>query len=278
MSFADVVNQLADQSIQVSPDDYYVDGLLYCGKCNTKKQHRIKLFGVERVVGIACQCKRAEYAAMEERLKQMNKESVRDRLRNNGLTDEAYRNCTFGRDDLRNPKYTETCKRYVEEWPEMQRLNAGILFYGGVGTGKSFLACAIANALLDRLYSVCVTSFPRILNILQTGYDEERRNLFSRLREYDLLVIDDLGVERETPYATEQIYSVVDARYLAKKPLIVTTNLSQEEIRSETNLARRRIYDRIWEMCPIRLKLDGETRRRANAETVRAEVKQILEG
>ncbi|HHX72164.1 MAG TPA: ATP-binding protein [Clostridiales bacterium] len=278
MSFAEVVANLADKSLQTSTDDYAVDGLLYCGKCKTRKQHRITLFGVEKEVGIPCKCRKAESDALEARVQGMNEEVIRDRLRQEGLTDEAYLNCTFDRDDLRNPEYTKTCKRYVEEWPEMQRLNAGVLFFGGVGTGKSFLACAIANALIDQMQSVSVTSLPRILSVLQGGFDEERKNLLRRIREYDLLVIDDLGVERDTPYATEQVYSVIDARYLAKKPLIITTNLTAREIQAETNLSRRRIYDRIWEMCPIRLNITGETRRGENAEAVRIEAKRVLEG
>lgn len=68
-----------------------------------------------------------------------------------GITDPAYFYSTPStRDDKRNPKVSDVCRRYVENWAEMKARNIGILFYGDVGTGKSFLACAIANALLER--------------------------------------------------------------------------------------------------------------------------------
>jgi len=73
-----------------------------------------------------------------------------DRLRRDGITDPAYLQYTFAQDDQRNPKVSDVCRRYVENWEEMKAQNIGILFYGDVGTGKSFLACAIANALLER--------------------------------------------------------------------------------------------------------------------------------
>ena len=69
------------------------------------------------------------------------------------------------------------------------------------------------------------------------------------LDDYSLLVIDDLGVERNTEYAMEQMFTVIDSRYRSKKPLIVTTNLKLEEIKNPPDLAHARIYDRILERC-----------------------------
>jgi len=57
----------------------------------------------------------------------------------------------------------------VEKWPEMRDKNVGMLFYGDVGTGKSFYACCIANALLDKGVSVLVTSSPKILEKIQAS-------------------------------------------------------------------------------------------------------------
>ena len=139
---------------------------------------------------------------------------------------------TFAQDDQRNPKVSDVCRRYVENWEEMKAQNIGILFYGDVGTGKSFLACAIANALLERLVSVSVTNFPRILNSLQGSFDDERQKRIDRLQHYSLLVIDDLGVERDTSYSVEQVYNVVDTRARSGKPVIITTNLSLKDLKT----------------------------------------------
>lgn len=61
--------------------------------------------------------------------------------------------------------------------------------------------------------------------------------------------LDDFGMERGTEYALEQIYNVIDSRYRTARPLIVTTNLTLEELKNPTDVAHSRIYDRLLEMC-----------------------------
>ena len=145
----------------------------------------------------------------------------------------------------------------------MLRDNIGILFTGGVGTGKTFYAGCIANALTEKLVSVGATSLPKMINKLQT-FPEERVRALDALQRYEFLVLDDLGVERDTSYAAEQTYLIIDTRYRANKPLIITTNLSVRELETPQNLTQERIYDRILEMCPLVVELTGKSRRRQN--------------
>lgn len=168
-------------------------------------------------------------------------------------------------------KHPVTC---VEKWDEMKKDNMGILFYGSVGTGKSFYACAIVNALIEKRVPATVTNFPRLLNILQNA--NERQKYIDHLQAYHLLVIDDLGVERDTPYAAEIVYSVIDARARSGLPLIVTTNLSLDELKNPTSMQFARIYDRVLDLCPITLKMTGDSRRAGNAELRRQKAKEIL--
>lgn len=90
------------------------------------------------------------------------------------------------------------------------------------------------------------------------------------------LVTDDLGVERDTSYSVEQVFNVIDARSRTGKPLIVTTNLSLADLQNPSSLGYARIYDRILEMCPIRLKLAGDSRRTQNAQERRDKAKRLL--
>ena len=138
--------------------------------------------------------------------------------------------------------------RYVEQWQTMRSENIGLLFWGGVGTGKSFLAGCIANALMAQEVPVCMTNFAHILNELNNSFSG-RNEVVERLCRYPLLIIDDFGMERGTEYALEQIYNIVDSRYRSRKPLIVTTNLTLDEIRHPQDTAHARIYDRLLEMC-----------------------------
>lgn len=281
----EVLNKLVAASLQNRNEDDYLDeeGFLVCGKCHTRKQQDITLpaFGgqSERVirVGIACECRKKEIEAeraAEERRQFLQRMEV---LRRDGITDPAYLQYTFDQDDNRNPEVSEVCRRYVENWDEMFKDNIGILFYGGVGTGKSFLACCIANALIEKLVPVSVTNFPRILNKLQGfGFGEERQEFIDKLQRYKLLVIDDLGVERDTSYSTEQVYNVIDTRSRSGMPLIITTNLSMDDLKNPPSLGHARIYDRVLEMCPIRLKLVGESRRTTIANERRDKAKKLL--
>lgn len=132
------------------------DGLLYCGKCHTPKEAYFAegktCFGRDRHP-TDCDCQRAareKQQAAESRQKHLEK--VED-LKRRGFTDPAMRNWTFEHDNGRNPQ-TETARFYVESWETMQAENIGYLFWGGVGTGKSYLAACIANALgpLKALY------------------------------------------------------------------------------------------------------------------------------
>ena len=126
----------------------------------------------------------------------------------------------------------------------MRSENLGFLLWGGVGTGKSFLAGCIANALMEQEVPVRMTNFARILNELNGSFSG-RNEVVDKLCRYPLLIIDDFGMERGTDYALEQIYNIVDSRYRSRKPLIVTTNLTLGEIRYPQDTA----YDRLLEMC-----------------------------
>lgn len=84
---------------------------------------------------------------------------------------------------------------------------------------------------------------------IRLGRTDERVSLVERLCRYPLLIIDDFGMERDTNYALEQVYNIIDSRYRSKRPLIITTNLTLDEIRHPQDVAHARIYDRVLEMC-----------------------------
>lgn len=251
------------------------EGFLCCGNCRTRKEHLIQLEEKTLVVACLCECQTEE---REHRIREEERQEFRKKCeerRKDGITDPSYLAQTFDQDDSRNKPVSDVCHKYVDHWEEMKADNMGILFYGGVGTGKSFLACCIANDLIDQCVRVSVTNFPRILNRLQ-GFGEDKQAFLDQLGRYDLLVIDDLGVERDTAYSVEQVFNVIDARSRSGKPLIVTTNLSLADLQTPPSIGYARIYDRILEMCPIRLKLAGDSRRAANAAERRDKARQIM--
>ena len=175
--------------------------------------------------------------------------------------------CTFDRDNGAVPQLA-WARQYVEHWPEMRRENMGLLFWGPAGTGKTFAAACIANALVDLEVGVrMITLGEALLNLFGMS-GEERIQYLEVLTTCGLLILDDFGVERRTPYAREQVYEIVNRRYLSGRPMVVTTNLTLEELKN-ANRDDSRIHDRVLERC-VPVCFDGTSlRREKTAERVK---------
>ena len=274
----DVIEKLANQD-NSAPDDYEENGLRMCGKCRTPKQAWMDLplpsgRTDRRFVSVTCQClqKQQEAEAEKQATEQFN-QWMKEQREKYGISD-GYSSCTFAGDDRRDTALSDACRRYAERWPSMEADNMGVLFYGSVGAGKSFYACCIVNALLEKRIPAIVTNFPRLLNVLQGA--RERQAYIDHLQQFRLLVIDDLGVERDSSYAAETVYNVIDARARSGLPLICTTNLTMDELKKPPSMQFSRIYDRVLELCPITIKMTGESRRAGNAEARRAKARELL--
>lgn len=160
--------------------------------------------------------------------------------------DNALYGWTFDEDNGKN-SVMKVAKDYVNKWADVLSNNVGLLLWGNVGTGKTFFAACIANALIEQHISVRMTNFSTILNDLFSETDKNK--YLERLNDHNLLIIDDLGIERDTEYALEQVYNIIDTRYKSGKPLIITTNLTLEELKNPIDVAHKRIYDRVLGMC-----------------------------
>ena len=160
--------------------------------------------------------------------------------------DHALYSWTFEKDNGKNP-VMKKARDYIEKWSDALSSNTGLVLWGDVGTGKTFFAACIANALVEQNVSVKMTNFSTILNDLFAESDKTK--YLNRLNDHSLLIIDDLGIERGTEYALEQVYNVIDTRYKSGKPLIITTNLTLDELKAPVDIPHKRIYDRVLGMC-----------------------------
>lgn len=225
------------------------DGLLHCSECDEAVQCRIEVFGEEKVVRCICGCIKAEMEAEKER--ERLEKIERNRRECFEGSDMIY--WTFSQDDLQTPKLSSAMKRYADGFAEFRETGKGLLLYGTNGTGKTFYASCIANALIDSGYRVLVTNFARLSNQLQGMY-EGKQEFIDNLNTYSLLVLDDLGAERQSEYMQEQVFNIVNARYCSGLPFIVTTNLTIDDIAKPQDAGRARIYNRILERCfPVKV-------------------------
>lgn len=233
---------------------------------------------IKKAVTIMCKCRREELRETEERFAREERMRKMADLRRLSLMDDRLREVDFTsfRESRENSKMLAVARKYVANFDEMKKRGQGILFYGDVGTGKSYTAAAIANELLKGMRPVIMTSFIKLLDVLRKSYDDNAEASIDGMNEADLLIIDDFGAERGTDYALEKVYDVVDNRYRSGKPLILTTNLDIAVMRSCTDIRYSRIYDRVFEMCyPV--KATGQSWRKKEAVSRFDEMKRIFE-
>lgn len=255
-------------------EDYIgADGLLYCGECNTPKQCRITIFGEEKTVHQMCACASGEFNAMREQVKRNTRAFQIAQMRSEGFADTALHHCTFDFDDGAMPEITDICKKYVDSFDSFLKRGEGLLMYGLCGSGKTFYASCIANAVIEKGYPALVTSFTQIIN---RTLDEQAR-IIDAMDRYALLVLDDLGVERRSGsgYMQEMIYSIVDKRVRSGLSMIVTTNLTMEEIKKPKDMDYKRIYDRIMEKT-VPVEVNGMNRRYRKINETIGEYREML--
>ena len=232
-----------------SEKEYIKDGHAYCKVCHERKDGDVmEFFGNKMILRVACKCDREIEQQKKRREKQMEIERLK-RTCFNSMRELSY---TFENYQGEENQSLMIAKNFVEDYEKMKKENIGLLFYGSVGSGKTYLACSIANSLIEQYQiSVKIRNFAQIINELQkSSFDFDKNAYIESLVNTSVLILDDLGIERDTSYAKEQVYNIVNSRYLKQKPTIFTTNLSYDTIQNcKDSVEYQRIYSRIIEMC-----------------------------
>lgn len=269
MDMSTLLNQISDNVPHAASEYVGKNGLLHCSVCHKPVQTKVEFMGIEKTVRCICDCRKKEMDAWDDRQQQ----EANQRKRQICFADTNMASWNFEKDDQKNPKLTAAMKNYVKQFTEFKAEGKGLLLYGTCGTGKTFFAACIANALLDEGYTVQMTNFARLTNQLQGTF--EKQEIIDELNRKSLVIIDDLGAERKSEYMQEQVFNIIDARYRSGLPLIITTNLTADEIKKPQEIGYARIYDRILEKC-IPVAVEGTSRRRQSVREHLAEDKKKL--
>lgn len=254
-----------------------------CEQCGEPLEHIINFLGKAKKVPIACKCAVEKYNANLLRAENMDKQRKLYSLKKISLMDSSFERCTFSNweFDENNKGLYEFGKRYCDNWPEMKRKNIGLLFHGNPGTGKSYVSFCIANELLRQYIPVIATSSINIINKIYESYrsygEEGEAEIINQINKASLVIIDDLGAEHDgrTGKAKQIIYSLIDNRIRGQMPLIITTNLTPEQLKQKLtgDDGVCRTYDRIVEACQL-IEVRGTSRRASKAR----EKQQIIKG
>lgn len=227
---------------------------------------------------LLCRCELEKRDAEERERKQREFAERVERMRRDcfrsGNDADKMKFWTFETDKGYNPYISNASKKYAENFDKMLRDGKGILYFGDVGRGKSFAAACIANALIDKGYPCLMTNFSRLVNTISGLY--EKQEYIDSLNKYALLVIDDLATERDTAYMNEIVYNVIDSRYRSGLPLIITTNLTGDELKNPSEVSKERVFSRLLEMC-IPIEVKGIDRRKEKLKDTFGEYKGLLE-
>ncbi len=263
-SFFPMIKNIAATGLQnqvIKDCDYFDEKgeILYCGICNEPRRefaefsdptpddpgHKLTLLR-----SCWCRCDREENERKKAEEKTRREMEYVASLKKASLMDDKFKASTFDTFETNryNKKNLRLCRRYAEGFKEMQEKNQGLILWGGVGTGKTFAVACIANHLLEHKVPVVMTSFVKLIDLIQRDKDEEP-NILMKLDRAALIIFDDLGAERDTSYALEKVYNIIDSRYRSQKPMIFTTNLTLSEMQDEADIRYSRIYDRIFESC-----------------------------
>ncbi|MBQ3177006.1 MAG: ATP-binding protein [Clostridia bacterium] len=252
---------IADKENPEEEGDYTVDGILHCGKCHTPKRCIVPgMCGVGYLyVGTPCQCRKE---AEQKKKEAEQREKIAD-LRKFAFDTAGMYEKTFANDDGDTPTLTNIAKNFANITAVSDKAEwFGLLLFGDVDGGKSYAAAAVVNDLVDKGIPCLMRTLISLANDLFKT-DNKNEYLYS-LDRYRLLVLDDLGAERTSPWMYENIYQIIDYRLRSGLPMIITANLTWDEIRNPTDKQNKRIYSRVMEAChPEEVKPTGRRNRKA---------------
>lgn len=207
---------------------------------------------------------RTQLAMYEDILEREQQRALR--LREKSNLGRRFFDRTFDNfDETDNRKAKRACQDYVKDRKyEAVNVKNGLILCGGYGTGKTHLAAAIANELVSNGVAVLFDTYNGHLEKLKAEYStNEVPRYLETMRTIPMLILDDVGKEKLTEWSQSIMFEVINARYEAMLPIIITTNMNQERLEKYCDGAS---FSRLIEMCEA-VVTGGTDRRRDASKT-----------
>lgn len=267
-TITEIINEASAKAGEKSKlTTFYVDeqGLRRCKLCDKRLETIISIPSLNifnKKVNCVCDCNDIQRERYREEIKRLERQAEKPKIIHDTFSAPEMASLTFKADDAPKSEQGQLSRRWVAHY-EQNKVKGDVkwlFFYGGCGTGKTFYAACIANAMLDRGYTVKMVTASEIAAEVFSAQDKAA--IYSKYNDYELLIIDDIGAERQTDYMFEIVYSVVNNRYNMHKALIMTSNMTTEETGNPKDKRMERIMSRVWERG-YPMEFTGKDRRKA---------------
>ncbi|MDA8087034.1 MAG: ATP-binding protein [Nitrospiraceae bacterium] len=240
-----------------------------CPICGQKMQKRyVEQHDSIRTVFGPCQhCEQELYEKTKQRQIENERKQRISKLFSISELGESFQKKTF-ETWIHNVKSENSYNEAVDYIEQFERYNGkGIVFYGGVGCGKTHLACAILHELIERGYVCLFKTLPDLFTQVYQSIGQENgikeSEIISILVTVDVLFLDDLGTEKATDFKQEFLFKVINGRYLSNKPTIITTNYDVNGLQARIG---DKITSRLIEKCIISHNTAADYRRKFKDE------------
>lgn len=201
--------------------------------------------------------KRIEQEELQRRQDELNK--IKRVFKNSNMTKRGTKR-TFNSFEVNkaNRKAFEIAKKYTENWEKFKEEGTGLIFIGKFGTGKTHLAFAIANELLNKGIPVVFETLINLMEKIKLGYEKDADlgyyEIIKLYCECDLLIIDDLGKEKLSEWVLEKLFQIINTRYENMLPILITTNYNEKQIikrlsYNNDGIAAESLVSRLNEVC-----------------------------
>lgn len=180
--------------------------------------------------GVRCKCLQNKINAVL-----YEQSHLSDLIRTNNFS--LMRDDFFQGEDLRRfHAAVDICRRFIDTFDTPDRME-GLLFFGSVGSGKSFLSVCTAERILEKGAGVLYFSAVSLFDLMghaafRAGEDAVPDTFFDDLGAADLLVIDDLGTELTNAFVSSRLFQLINDRHLMKRATIISTNFDLDELRA----------------------------------------------